>query len=211
MVSITRAWPGRGRLTATVIAAAAITVAPLLAAAASGHGAGHTPSRHARFHPFTIVSPDFHDGGFLPVSAEFGGPGSAGSGCSGANQAPRLRWFNVPAKTKSFAFTINDVDAPVAGGFHHWVVYNIPRASTGLAGHGANPYSEGRNSYPTIGYGGPCPPADGQVHHYVFTVYALSVAHVAGVHLTYGKLLRAIAPDLTGVTSFIGKFRLPLR
>jgi len=48
------------------------------------------------------------------------------------------------------------------------------------------------NDYGLVGYGGPCPPPDGQVHHYVFTVYALSVAHIAGTHIT------------------IGKFRLPL-
>ena len=162
------------------------------------------------FHPFTIVSPDFQQDAFLPVSAEFGGPGSAGSGCSGQNLAPTLNWFNVPAGTKSFAFTITDVDAPVADGFHHWIVYNIPRQVTTLQGHGSNPFSEGTNDYGTVGYGGPCPPPDGQVHHYVFTVYALSVAHIAGTHITFGKLIAEIAPHVVGATSTIGKFRLPL-
>ena len=164
----------------------------------------------AHFHPFTIVSPDFREDTFLPVSAEFGGPGSAGSGCSGRNLAPALHWYNVPAGTKSFAFTITDVDAPVADGFHHWIVYNIPRQVTTLQGHGSNPFSEGTNDYGTVGYGGPCPPPDGQVHHYVFTVYALSVAHIAGTHITFDKLIAEISPDVVGATSTIGKFRLPL-
>ena len=137
-------------------------------------------------------------------------PGSAGSGCSGQNLAPTLHWYNVPAGTKSFAFAITDVDAPVAGGFHHWIVYNIPRQVTTLQGHGSNPFSEGTNDYGTVGYGGPCPPPDGQVHHYVFTVYALSVAHIAGTHITYDKLISEISPDVVGATSTIGKFRLPL-
>jgi Raf kinase inhibitor-like YbhB/YbcL family protein len=197
------------RLAAALIAAGALAIAPLAATAASGATA-HPAGRAGHFHPFTIISPDFHDGGFLPVSAEFGGPGSQGSGCSGKNLAPRLTWYNVPAGTKSFAFTINDVDAPVAGGFHHWVVYNIPRGHPFLAGHGQNPFSEGTNSYGTVGYGGPCPPPVGQIHHYVFTVYALSATHITGVHITYERLLREIAPDVLGATSTIGKFRLPL-
>jgi Raf kinase inhibitor-like YbhB/YbcL family protein len=164
----------------------------------------------AQFHPFTIVSPNFAEDTFLPVSAEFGGPGSAGSGCSGQNLAPTLHWYNVPAGTKSFAFTITDVDAPVADGFHHWIVYNIPRQVTTLRGHGSNPFSEGTNDYGTVGYGGPCPPPDGQIHHYVFTVYALSVAHIAGTHITFDKLIAEISPDVVGATATIGKFRLPL-
>jgi len=197
------------RLAAAAIVAGALAVAPLAATAASGSTA-HPAGSAARLHPFTIVSPNFRDGGFLPVSAEFGGPGSQGSGCSGQNLAPRLIWFNIPAGTKGFAFTINDVDAPVAGGFHHWVVYNIPRGHPFLAGHGQNPFSEGTNSYGTVGYGGPCPPPTGQIHHYIFTVYALSKAHITGVHITYEQLLAKIAPDVTGATSIVGKFRLPL-
>ncbi|MBV9383855.1 MAG: YbhB/YbcL family Raf kinase inhibitor-like protein [Streptosporangiaceae bacterium] len=164
----------------------------------------------AHFHPFTIVSPDFREDTFLPVSAEFGGPGSAGSGCSGKNLAPALHWYNVPAGTRSFAFTITDVDAPVADGFHHWIVYNIPRKVTTLHGHGSNPFGEGTNDYGTVGYGGPCPPPDSQVHHYVFTVYALSVSRIAGTHITFGKLITEISPHVAGAASTIGKFRLPL-
>jgi Raf kinase inhibitor-like YbhB/YbcL family protein len=164
----------------------------------------------APFHPFTIVSPNFAEDAFLPVSAEFGGPGSAGSGCSGRNLAPALHWLNVPAGTKSFAVTITDVDAPLADGFHHWIVYNIPRQVTTLQGHGSNPFSEGTNDYGTVGYGGPCPPPNGQVHHYVFTVYALSVSHIAGSEIDFTKLIQEISPDVIGATSTIAKFRLPL-
>lgn len=194
----------RRRLAAVLIAAVALAIAPI--AAAEARGATAQPAHHSHFHPFTVVSPDFRDGQFLPVSAE----GGKGTGCSGKNQAPAFHWFNVPSGTKGFAFTIFDVDAPVAGGFHHWIVYNIPRGVKSLAGHGHNPFSEGTNDYPTVGYGGPCPPADGQIHHYIFTVYALSAAHIKGVHLTYPQLIKAIAPYVLGATSMVGKFRLPL-
>jgi Raf kinase inhibitor-like YbhB/YbcL family protein len=198
------AWRGRKRLAAVLIAAVALAIAPLAASAAIGATA--QPAHHARFHPFTVVSPDFRDGQFLPASTE----GGKGTGCTGKNLAPAFRWFSVPTGTKSFAFTMFDVDAPVAGGFHHWIVYNIPRRVTNLAGHHHNPFSEGTNDYPTLGYGGPCPPADGQIHHYIFTVYALSAAHIKGVHLTYPQLIQAIAPYVLGATSMVGKFRLPL-
>jgi Raf kinase inhibitor-like YbhB/YbcL family protein len=189
------------KLRALIIGGAALLAASLTGTAAHASA--------ATFHPFTITSPDFTEDGWLPVSSEFGGPGSAGSGCSGRNQAPTLHWSNVPKGTKSFAFTITDVDAPVAGFFHHWIVYNIPAGVTTLKGHGSNPYSEGTNDYPTVGYGGPCPPADGQTHHYIFTVYALSALHVSGSHLTYSQLMGKIGNDVVGATSTIAKFRLP--
>jgi Raf kinase inhibitor-like YbhB/YbcL family protein len=201
------AWRSR-RVPAVLTAAIALSIAPLAPSAASGTTAH--PAHHTHFHPFKVVSPDFDDGQFLPVSAEFGGPGSTGSGCSGKNLAPAFAWFNAPTQTKGFAFTMLDVDAPVAGGFHHWIVYNIPHRVRFLAGHGHNPFSEGTNDYPTVGYGGPCPPPDGQIHHYIFTVYALSAAHIKGVHLTYPQLINAIAPYVVGATSIVGKFRLPL-
>jgi Raf kinase inhibitor-like YbhB/YbcL family protein len=176
-------------------------LAPVLPAVASGH------SGEAELHPFTITSPDFRDDRPLPVSAMANAPAF---GCSGQNQAPTLRWTNVPAGTRSFAFTMNDVDAPVAGGFHHWIVYNIPASVHELAGHGQNPFTEGTTSLGTTGYFGPCPPPTGQIHHYIFTVHALSVDNVPGAALTFEQLLQAIAPDVVGATSLIGTFRRPL-
>jgi Raf kinase inhibitor-like YbhB/YbcL family protein len=163
-------------------------------------------SGDAKLHPFTISSPNFRDGRPLPLSAEANAPAF---GCNGQNQAPALRWTNAPAATMSFSFTMNDVDAPRAGGFHHWIVYDIPANVHELAGHGQNPFTEGTNSAGTTAFFGPCPPATGQVHHYVFTVYALSVAQVPGAHDTFEQLLAAIAPDVIGATSVIGTFRRP--
>jgi len=76
-----------------------------------------------KIQPFTLSSPDFRDGGPLPSSSEYGG----GFGCNGEDIAPTLKWKNVPAQTSSFALLMNDVDAAVAGGFHHWIVYKYPR------------------------------------------------------------------------------------
>ncbi len=108
-------------------------------------------------HPFTITSPNFRDGGPLSQKNEINR-----FGCTGSNIAPELDWTNVPAGTQSFVMLMSDYDAPVAGGFHHWIVYNIPAGTRELEGNHA--FTEGTNSYGFIGYGGPCPPATGETH-----------------------------------------------
>jgi Raf kinase inhibitor-like YbhB/YbcL family protein len=179
-----------------VLVAIVSVVLPLLARSQGVDAAPLSTS-----HPFTLTSPDFKDGGALPQSSEFNQ-----FGCTGANIAPQLDWTGVPKGTKGFALTVTDYDAPVARGFHHWIVYNIPASARELEGN--NPFSEGTNSYGTVGYGGPCPPPDGQLHHYVFRLYALSISHVSGKALTFDALLNAIDSSVIGTTSRIGTFKL---
>lgn len=162
---------------------------------------GHVVSTADDSHPFTVTSPNFHDDGPLPRTAEFG----VGFGCNGKNIAPTLNWRGVPAGTMGFALTMNDVDAPVAGGFHHWIVYNIPAQVRSINGH--NTFTQGTNSFGMTGYDGPCPPPTGQIHHYIFTIYALSVSHIPGNALTFEALLQAISNDVVGATSTIGTFK----
>lgn len=154
-------------------------------------------------HPFTITSPDFQDGGPLSTKQEFNH-----FGCTGSNIAPELNWKNVPAGTKSFAMLMADYDAPVAGGFDHWIVYNIPTGVRELQGN--HPFTEGMNSYGFRGYGGPCPPATGETHHYLFLLYAVTIAHIGGPGLTFSQVISAIGGHVLGATSIIGTFHLPL-
>src|SRR6266581_8920435 len=140
-----------------ILIAGVSLVIPLLARSQTANAAPLNTSMH----PFTLTSPDFHDGGPLPQRSEFNK-----FGCHGANIAPELDWVGVPQGTHGFALTVTDYDAPVATGFHHWIVYNIPASARELEGN--HPFSEGTNSFGTVGYGGPCPPPDGQLHHYVF-------------------------------------------
>lgn len=86
----------------------------------AGHSVAASPkSKGAQ--PFTITSPNFTEDGPLPQSSAFNR-----FGCGGKNIAPTLNWQGAPAGTASFALEVTDYDAPVAGGFHHWIVYNIP-------------------------------------------------------------------------------------
>jgi Raf kinase inhibitor-like YbhB/YbcL family protein len=105
-----------------------------------------------------------------------------GYGCRGANRSPALSWQGAPAGTQSFALLVLDPDAPKAGGWWHWAIFDIPAGSRGLA-QGAGSAGgrslpagsrQGRNDFGTVAWGGPCPPAGDKPHHYVFTLYALN-------------------------------------
>ncbi|HLX56183.1 MAG TPA: YbhB/YbcL family Raf kinase inhibitor-like protein [Ktedonobacteraceae bacterium] len=154
-------------------------------------------------HPFTITSPDFKDGGPLSTKQEINQ-----FGCTGSNIAPELNWTNVPSGTKSFALLMSDYDAPVDGGFHHWIVYNIPAHARELEGNQA--FTEGTNDYGFIGYGGPCPPPTGETHHYLFLLYATNTANIGSAGLTFGEVIKALSGHVLGATSIIGTFHLPL-
>jgi hypothetical protein len=226
MFTTPRRWSRRTLISATTAAVTLLALGGVGSAAASaGHPALAESSTRAavadsttsaRLTPFTVTSPDFRDGGPLPVWTEFGGTYAADAGCFGENLAPELDWRNVPSGTQSFALLVNDMDAPLAGGWHHWVVYDIPGGVSKLSGHGVTQYTQGSTSWdengiPVVGWGGPCPPADGQTHHYIFTLYALSTASLSGPDLTYEQVLGAIGPYVVGSTVIIGTFSLPLR
>jgi len=107
-------------------------------------------------------------------------------GCTGQNQSPSLSWSGAPAKTKSFAVTLYDPDAPTGSGWWHWVVYNIPASEHQLAagagkadGSGLPAGSvQGMTDFGSPGYGGPCPPQGDKPHRYIFTLYALDTDKV---------------------------------
>jgi Raf kinase inhibitor-like YbhB/YbcL family protein len=125
---------------------------------------------------FSLTSSDVHAGQKIAAAQVF-----SGMGCTGSNVSPALAWTGAPAKTKSFAVTVYDPDAPTGSGWWHWVVYNLPATVTKLpAGAGdASKHllpagaSQGNTDFGSAGYGGPCPPAGDKPHHYHFTVYAL--------------------------------------
>jgi Raf kinase inhibitor-like YbhB/YbcL family protein len=119
-----------------------------------------------------LSSPDFSAGGVIPRAL-------MAADCGGQNTTPRLRWTGVPSTARSFALIEYDPDAPVPGGFYHWVVYDLPQSTRSL-GTSLPPGSrEGVRSSGKPGYYGPCPPP-GQTHHYVFTLYAVDVAQIGG-------------------------------
>ncbi len=149
---------------------------------------------------FKLTSPDFQDNGPMPERCAYDK-----AGCYGQNTAPTLLWDNIPEGTRSFALLLNDIDAPVAAGFHHWVVYNIPADARTLAEN--TPFEAGTTSMDTHSYFGPCPPPTGQPHHYVFWLYALKIDHVQQKELTFDSLLHAIEGHVLAAASLIGQYQ----
>jgi len=172
---------------------------------------------------FTLSSPDFEANGPLPASAAFNQAGCVGKNGAGQNIPPTLTWVNGQTgftgfPTLSYALTIVDYDAPVGGGFHHWVIYNIPSTVSTLNATTIAESTPGMNDFGLLGYGGPCPPQDGQIHHYIFTLYALDIASLGQQGMTYTQMSNAInaAVDshginfvVNGATILIGTFRNP--
>ena|SRR5215472_2911733 len=134
-----------------------------------------------------LQSSDFSPGSAIPVRA-------MASDCGGENRSPALSWNGAPQGAKSFALILHDADAPIAGGFYHWVVYNLPASSHGLAAGAKLAANQvGETSAGKPGYYGPCPPP-GPVHHYTFTLYALDLARIASqTPLTAPQLERRTA------------------
>ena len=73
---------------------------------------------------FTISSPAFTEGGNIPSKFTC----DAGQ----TNPSPALTWKDAPAATKSFVLIMDDPDAPMPGGFTHWVLADIPAATKEL-------------------------------------------------------------------------------
>jgi Raf kinase inhibitor-like YbhB/YbcL family protein len=127
---------------------------------------------------FTLSSKDITDGKFMNKAQEF-----TGFGCTGGDISPHLKWSNAPKGTKSFAITAYDPDAPTGSGWWHWQIVNIPsstfelKAGTGNTKENKSPAGsmQIQNDYGSRGFGGACPPQGHGVHHYRFTVHALSV------------------------------------
>ena len=127
---------------------------------------------------FTLSSNDIADGKFMAKAQEFNG-----FGCTGDDVSPHLTWKNAPAGTKSFAITVYDPDAPTGSGWWHWQIVNIPANITEVAANAGStkkPLAPSgsmqiKNDYGSRGFGGACPPVGHGIHHYRFTVHALSV------------------------------------
>ena len=119
-----------------------------------------------------ISTKSFENNGFIAKNQAY-------KMCGGDNISPDLSWSDVPNNTKSFAIVCHDPDAPVAGGWYHWVLINIPLSQNKLE-KGEIPQESHllQNDFGEFAYGGPCPPIGHGIHHYNFTVYALDVENL---------------------------------
>ncbi|MEE9165763.1 MAG: YbhB/YbcL family Raf kinase inhibitor-like protein [Nitrospinota bacterium] len=129
----------------------------------------------------------------------------------GENISLPFEWSNAPAETKSFAFSIVDPH-PVANNWVHWFVINIP-AGTNSIEEGASGENmpagsmELNNTYGSVGYGGPQPPARSGDHPYVCTVYALSVDKLdLGANVSLSDFKKALEGKILAQATTTGNY-----
>ena len=145
----------------------------------------------------TISSAAFTEGGNIPAKYTC----DAGQ----TNPSPALTWKEPPANTKSFVLIVHDPDAPLAGGFTHWVLFDIPATTTSLP-ENFQPGSvgtSGNSGFRRAGYGGPCPPSG--AHHYHFVLSALDVPSLglqAGA--TKAEVEKAMQGHVIGTAETVG-------
>ncbi len=151
---------------------------------------------------FVLASNTFKPNATMPKSTEYNQ-----SGCNGANISPELHWSGAPKDTRSFALIVHDPDAPAAGGWYHWIVYNVPASTQSFAaGVQLSNRELGKNSWGDVAYSGPCPPP-GSPHHYNFTLYALDTPALTLDRPTGPQLEAAIAKHTLAHARLTGLFR----
>jgi Raf kinase inhibitor-like YbhB/YbcL family protein len=149
----------------TFLAAALALTAGAAFGQNKGGGGGFPP-------PLKITVAGYSDGADIPDKYTCAVKPPGGS--------PQIDWTGAPAGTMSFALIFHDGDLHPGKTFTdvtHWIAWNIPGSSTGLAaGVAAGDLADGTRQGANIGrqnaYMGPCPPP-GLPHHYTLDVYAL--------------------------------------
>jgi Raf kinase inhibitor-like YbhB/YbcL family protein len=129
------------------------------------------------------------------------------AGATGGGSPP-LAWTGAPEGTKSLALIVDDPDA---GGFTHWVVYDIPASASALpegcpkGGTLPEPRGarQGTNSMAEPGWYGPKPP---EKHRYVFTLYALDAELGLDEGARKADVLGAMEGHVLGQTVLWGTF-----
>src|SRR5437868_6556209 len=79
----------------------------------------------------TLSIPGFSDGSQIPVKFSQAAPGVA----PGEGTSPAMSWANVPSGTQSFFLHMHDLDLArnkTTDDQAHWVLWNIPAATTSL-------------------------------------------------------------------------------
>jgi len=127
----------------------------------------------------------------------------------GDDVSPPLAWSGAPEGARSFAVVCHDPDAPLVSpghyGFVHWVLYDIPADTTGLA-EGASGYTGGKNDFRKQGYGGPMPPEGHGTHHYFFWVLALDREPGLEPELTLWQLLEKVEGNVIAMNRIVGTY-----
>lgn len=143
-----------------------------------------------------ITSPSFDNGNEIPKKF----------GYDNGNINPEFLIQYVPDGAKSLALVMHDPDAPIAGGFTHWTVWNINPRTIIIKEESTPPGSiEGNNDMGNIGYMGPKPPSG--THRYYFYIYALDNILELGEGASMAVLQKEIDAHVIAKAEIIGLYR----
>jgi len=185
--------------------------APLMAQAPAGQRGG-APAAPA----MTLTVTGFADGADIPVKFSQAAPGAA----PGEGTSPAIAWANVPAGTQSFVLNMRDLDVARNKGTDdqaHWVVWNIPAATTslpeGVPKGSQRPDGSFQISATGPVYRGPGAGAAGPRHHYMFEIYALDtkldVQPTEDAFETRANVMKAMQGHVLGKAVYGGLFKRP--
>jgi len=163
------------------------------------------PASRAAPDRFHLTSPNFVEGGFIPV--RFTGEGD--------NVPPRLQ-FEDESGAKSYALIVDDPDAP-SGIFTHWLIWNIPGSLPSMNSDWVtldlqNPHAprdpkvdvQGVNDFGVTGYSGPKPPSG--THRYFFRLFALDTTLSLPSGASRRELETAIHGHVIGTAVLMGRY-----
>ncbi|WP_232461608.1 YbhB/YbcL family Raf kinase inhibitor-like protein [Tatumella citrea] len=156
--------------------------------------------------PFQLTSDNFKNGGNAPLNMGGGGQ------CPGSNISPQLSWHNAPAGTKSFVLMIEDPQGANGLGVMHFIGYGIEAsrhqfASGELADSAL--YTAGINLKGVLGYSGPCPPKNADIHNYNFTVVATNLdVHALPKGLDKNSLVAKLKGHALGSAGIVAQYNL---
>jgi Raf kinase inhibitor-like YbhB/YbcL family protein len=163
----------------------------------------------------TLITTAWPDGGMIPARYTQ----------AGAELSPAIQWSGAPAGVVSYVLMFEDADTVVnnsSDGLLHWMLWNIPGTSTGIAQGRPDGFEmeDGTRQISVSGsrYRGPGAPAAGPLHHYVMELYALDTmldikVNPQGpqeanpnVQAIRTSILQAMAGHIRGKAAYVGLF-----
>jgi Raf kinase inhibitor-like YbhB/YbcL family protein len=125
--------------------------------------------------------------------------------CDGGDNIPPLTFSEIPSQAKSLALIVDDPDAPIRA-FTHWLIYNIPPATTQILENEIPSGSlQGKNDFGNTQYGGPCP--HNGTHRYSFKLYALDALLDLPVGASKSELEDAMEGHILESSQLIGLYK----
>jgi Raf kinase inhibitor-like YbhB/YbcL family protein len=153
-----------------------------------------------------LTSPAYRDGETMP--ARFATVNVAG----GTGVSIPFTWEDPPPATRSFVLALIDTH-PVAHGWVHWLVTDIPPETRSLPQGASRPFGipfpalELPNTAGKRGYGGPQPPVGSGVHDYVANLYALDLAHLDVANdASWQDVREAMSRHVLETAALVGRF-----